>query len=80
MYRECLGIPSQCFFSPKMSDSGGLQDALQYCTRTVLVAVPLGSQSCTYSYSYMAVVPRFKLFIDSSRLLAEAVCRVPCES
>jgi hypothetical protein len=32
MYRECLGIPSQCFFSPKMSDSGGLQDALQYCT------------------------------------------------
>ena len=31
-YRECLGIPSQCFFSPKMSDSGGLQDALQYCT------------------------------------------------
>ena len=31
---ECLGIPSQCFFSPKMSDSGGLQDALQYCTNT----------------------------------------------
>ena len=32
-YRECLGIPSQCFFSPKMSDSGGLQDAMQYdCT------------------------------------------------
>eukprot|EP01047_Picozoa_sp_COSAG01_P025314 COSAG01_NODE_1594_length_9789_cov_98.477399_2_plen_79_part_00 len=26
-----LGIPSQCFFSPKMSDSGGLQDAMQYC-------------------------------------------------
>eukprot|EP01047_Picozoa_sp_COSAG01_P142465 COSAG01_NODE_73749_length_237_cov_13.652174_1_plen_43_part_01 len=26
-----LGIPSQCNFSPKMSDSGGLQDAMQYC-------------------------------------------------
>jgi hypothetical protein len=38
MYRECLGIPSQCFFSPKMSDSEEVQDAMQCILYRVQIA------------------------------------------